>query len=69
VQPNHYVVRDANRQQLAYVYFRERTAAALSGQAADEGRGAKDRGEHCEVTRPIAQALMLARVPAYSRRE
>jgi hypothetical protein len=28
VQPNYYVVRDANRQQLAYVYF-ERSAAKL----------------------------------------
>jgi hypothetical protein len=32
--PNYYVVRDANKQQLAYVYFENEPGAALSSQAA-----------------------------------
>ena len=40
VQPNHYVVRDANRQQIAYVYYESelgrRSAAKLLSK--DEGR-------------------------------
>ena len=37
LQPNHYVVRDANKQQLAYVYFEDEPGRALGGEAADEG--------------------------------
>ena len=39
-----YVVRDHDGQALAYVYYEEEPGAAISGQAADEGSGAKDRG-------------------------
>jgi hypothetical protein len=35
VQPNYYVVRDANGQQLAYVYY-ERAWAAISGEVAQQ---------------------------------
>jgi len=35
LQPNYYVVRDANRQQLAYVYFEQEARAAISGEVAD----------------------------------
>ena len=34
LQPNHYVVRDANRQQLAYVYYEKRTGATVGGEIA-----------------------------------
>jgi len=37
-------VRDANRQQLAYVYYENEPA--LRSQAAQQGRGAADRGEY-----------------------
>jgi hypothetical protein len=49
-----FVVRDQNRQQLAYVYFEDepgrRSAAKLLGAA--------DRGEYREITGAIAQRLI-----------
>jgi hypothetical protein len=37
LQPNYYVVRDGNKQQLAYVYSENEPGAALGGQAVHEG--------------------------------
>jgi len=37
VQPNYYVVRDANEQQIAYIYYSNDPDPAISGQAANEG--------------------------------
>jgi hypothetical protein len=36
LQPNHYVVRDANRQQLAYVYYESEPGRRSVCQVADE---------------------------------
>jgi hypothetical protein len=49
-----FVVRDQDGQQLAYVYFRGRAGAAISGQAAQQRRGTADRGQHGEATGPDA---------------
>jgi hypothetical protein len=37
-QPNHYVVRDANRQQLAYVYFVEQPGRRSAAMPSPDGR-------------------------------
>jgi hypothetical protein len=42
LQPNYYVVRDADGQQLAYIYYsndpeRRSAAKTISGEVADEG--------------------------------
>ena len=38
MQPNDYVVRDANRQQLAYVYYENEPVAAAKLLSKDEAR-------------------------------
>jgi hypothetical protein len=47
LQPNYYVVRDADGQQIAYVYNSNDPEPTISGEVADEGRGEKDCRKHC----------------------
>jgi len=41
-----FIARDSTGQALAYVYFEDDPSSAFGGQAAHQGRGAADRGEH-----------------------
>ena len=60
LQPNYYVVRDANKQQLAYVYY-ENEPARPSVQAAHQGRGAADCGEYCKAAGAGASSAVRQR--------
>src|SRR6266567_2805113 len=44
-----FIVRDANGQALAYVYYEEEAGATIGGQTAFARRGAADRGKLCQA--------------------
>ena len=54
VTPNCFIVRDADGQQLAYVYYESEPGRRS---AAQRRRGAADCGEHCEATRVVAMTM------------
>src|SRR6516165_5151735 len=57
LQPNHYVVRDANRQQLAYVYYESEPGRRSAAKIAFQRRGAADRGKYREIAGVVWQGL------------
>jgi hypothetical protein len=44
-----FIVRDANGQALAHVYYEEEPGATIGGQTAFARRGAADRGKLCQA--------------------
>jgi hypothetical protein len=46
-----FIVRDGDKQALAYVYFENGAWPALKCEAADARRGIPDRGEHCQAAK------------------
>jgi hypothetical protein len=54
LQPNHYVVRDANKQQLAYVYF-ENEPGRRGSEAAHPRRSAADCGEYRQAAGAVGK--------------
>jgi hypothetical protein len=53
LRPNHYVVRDANKQQLAYVYYENEPGRRSAAKLLTKDEGAADRGEHRQGARVI----------------
>jgi hypothetical protein len=46
-----FIVRDHDKQALAYVYYEKRVRPALKREAAHAGRGIPDRGEHRQAAK------------------
>jgi hypothetical protein len=59
VTPNCFIVRDADGQQLAYVYY-ESEPGPLSGKVSQRGRGAADCQQHRQAAGAIAEALSFS---------
>jgi hypothetical protein len=51
-----FIVRDANGQALAYVYFEDEPRPAIGGQIAQQGWGAPNRGEYLEIAQIVGQS-------------
>jgi hypothetical protein len=54
VTPNCFIVRDANGQALSEVYYESEPWAKIGGEAADQRRGAADRGQYGEVAGTVS---------------
>ena len=58
---NCYIVRDGNRQALAYVYFEAEAGRRIAAGLLTRDEARQDRGEHCQTTRAIAEGLRSAK--------
>jgi hypothetical protein len=47
LQPNYYVLRDTDGQQIAYVYDSNESDRRSAAKLLTKDEGAQDRGEHC----------------------
>ena len=57
-----FIVRDRNKQALAYVYFEEEQGRAIGCKAADPGLGETDSGEYRNAAGAIEAATVLAAI-------